>query len=139
MLMRRDIRAFVHGDWSSLEGDFAASRFFAVDAGGHASPSGWSLRLVELSAYREEWLRQARRAAETEYAEDLEAALHRCSRLERIEIQGDRALVVKVFDGELRLRSGGVERLDWQSVYHCVREAGRWQIAGFTGYLPRSP
>ncbi len=139
MLMERDIRAFVRGDWSEVEADFAASRFFAVDARGQRAPSSWSLRLVELHAYRDEWLRQAALAAATAYAEDLEAALHRCSRLARIEVQGDRALVVKVFDGEIRLRSGEAERLDWQSAYYCVREDDRWKIAGFTGYLPRDP
>ena len=29
--------------------------------------------------------------------------------------------------------------MNWQTLYICRREDGRWKIAGFIGYLPHMP
>lgn len=42
----------------------------------------------------------------------------------------------KKFDGTIRKADGGVETLNWQTLYFCRREDGVWRISGFVGYLP---
>jgi hypothetical protein len=51
-------------------------------------------------------------------------------------LAGDRAVARKKFDGAIARADGGVERLNWQTLYFCRRARGRWRIAGFVGYLP---
>jgi hypothetical protein len=31
---------------------------------------------------------------------------------------------------------GGIEVINWQTLYFCVRIDGRWKITGFVGYMP---
>ena len=61
------------------------------------------------------------------------------TRLEEIEMDGDAALVRKKFDGHLAKSDGSFDRMNWQTLYICRREGGRWKIAGFVGYLPHMP
>ena len=58
------------------------------------------------------------------------------SRLDRIEIVGDRALAHKKFDGAATTVDGQEVVLRFQSMFHLARIDGRWKIAGFVGYLP---
>ena len=52
------------------------------------------------------------------------------------EIEGDRALAHKKFDGKVALSDGGFDILNWQSVYTLARLEGNWKLTGFVGYLP---
>jgi hypothetical protein len=135
MLVPRDIAAFVASDWEMVAGDFIAARFTGLHAQTSRDPDDWTLAFPTLAAYRDEWLRQAAASAATRYAEDLEAAIHRATRLERIDLEGDSGLARKKFDGTVRLADGGQDRLNWQTLYLCRRDAGRWKIAGFVGYM----
>ena len=72
------------------------------------------------------------------YVEPLRAAIFRATDLSVIEITGNCALARKKFDGVISRLDGGEDRLDWQTLYICARKDGRWRIAGFVGYLPRT-
>ncbi|MBT9385205.1 nuclear transport factor 2 family protein [Pseudooceanicola sp. CBS1P-1] len=136
MLVPRDIAAYVAGDFDRVAGDFLPEEFLGVDAGRSTDPRDWRLAYPTLESYRAEWLRQSASDAATGWAEDLEAAIHRNTRLEHIEIAGDRALARKEFLGDLHRADGGVVRMEWMTIYHCKRVEKRWRICGFTGYLP---
>ena len=138
MLVERDIDAFLARDWSMVEGDFVADGFFGLHAHGAMEPDVWTLAFPELSAYRDEWLRQAAETAAIAYAEPLRAAIFRATDLSVIEVQGNRALARKKFDGVIARLDGAEDRLDWQTLYICTRLGGRWKISSFVGYLPRS-
>jgi hypothetical protein len=138
MLMPRDFKAFAAQDWQMVDGDFDQLRFLGIHAHGSSSPDHWTLAFPVLDAYRDEWLRQAAASAKVTYAEPLVPALLRSVSLDRIDIAGDVAIAHKIFNGTIALANGGTETLDWRTVYHCRRNDGRWQITGFTGYLPRS-
>ena len=138
MLVERDIDAFLARDWSMVARDFVADGFFGLHAHGAKEPDAWTLAFPELTAYRDEWLRQAAETAAIGYAEPLRAAIFRATDLSVIEIAGDRALARKKFDGVIARLDGGQDRLDWQTLYVCARRDGRWKIASFVGYLPRA-
>jgi hypothetical protein len=135
MLVPRDIAAFVASDWQMVAGDFIAAGFTGLHAQTSRDPDDWTFAFPTLEAYRSEWLRQAADSAATRYAEDLESAIHRATRLERIDLAGDTAMARKKFDGTVRLADGRQDRLNWQTLYMCRRDAGRWKIAGFVGYM----
>ncbi|MXU66722.1 hypothetical protein [Oceanomicrobium pacificus] len=136
MLVPRDIDAFLAADWSMVEDDFEDAAFFGIHGQNSPDADAWSLAFPDLASYRAEWLRQAKDFATQSFAEDPRPALFRATRLEEIEISGDRALVRKKFDGALKRTDGGSDRLLWQTHYHCHRIGGRWKICGFLGYLP---
>ncbi len=136
MLVKRDIDAFVAADWPSVADDFDEEAFFGVDAGKQPNPDAWRLGFPDLETYRREWLRQAEEFGQTNFAEDARAAIFDATRLNDIEIDGNRAIARKKFDGRIKRADGAEDRLLWQTLYYCVRKEGRWKICGFTGYLP---
>lgn len=136
MLMRRDFEAFVTRDWSMVEGDFLADRFFGMHAHFLNDADSWRLQFPTLESYRDEWLRQAEESAAIDYAEPLRDALFRCVTLRDIDLQGDRAVLHKKFNGTIARADGSSERLNWQTLYFCFRLDGRWRITGFVGYMP---
>ena len=134
MLMPRDFEAFATQDWAKVAGDFDAERFLGIHAHTSPEPDEWDAAFPTLEAYRDEWLRQAAESARVAYAEPLVPALLEAVSLKRIDINGDVAVAHKKFDGEIRLADGGVERLNWQTLYFC-RKSDRWRITGFVGYM----
>lgn len=135
MLVARDIAAFVAADWAMVAGDFIEAGFAGLHAHKSRNPDDWTLAFPDLATYRDEWLRQAAESARTTYAEDLSTGIHRATRLQQIDITGDAAVAHKKFDGQIGLANGTKDRLNWQTLYMCRREAGRWKIAGFVGYM----
>lgn len=140
MLVSRDIDAFLAADWGLVADDFVETNFTGLDARFLPSPDDWRLSFPTLAAYRDEWMRQAREAKAAReagiHAEDTRTAIFRATRLEEIEIEGEAALVRKRFDGGIRRADGGLDRMNWQTLYICRLDGGRWKIAGFVGYLP---
>ena len=136
MLVPRDIDAFLAADWSMVAGDFVEEGFIGIDGRKEVSPDKWRLAFPTLSAYREEWLRQARDFAAQSFAEDARTAIFTTTTLEDIEIEGDMALVRKKFDGGISKPDGTRDIMQWQTLYYCRLHQGRWKISGFTGYLP---
>ncbi len=136
MLVRRDIDAFIAQDWSMVEDDFAADRFFGMHAHFLNDADSWRLQFPRLEIYRDEWLRQAAASAATEFAEPLREAMFRVTNMRDIDIDGDRAVLHKKFNGTIAKAGGAVDRLQWQTLYFCSRLGGRWKITGFIGYMP---
>lgn len=136
MLVPRDIAAYVAADWSMVEDDFVAADFMGINGNRGDNPDGWTISYPTLTHYRDEWLRQAREGQKLDYAEDVEAGIHRATSLTQIEITGDRAIAHKKFDGTIMLRDGGVDRLNWQTLYFCRKVERSWKLTGFLGYLP---
>jgi hypothetical protein len=136
MLVPRDITAFVNADWSMVENDFIATDFMGINGNRKDNPDGWTISFPTLAQYRDEWIRQAREGQSVVYAEDQEAGIHRATSLTEIEISGERAVAHKKFNGEIKLADGGVDRLNWQTLYFCRKVEGQWKLTGFVGYLP---
>ncbi|MGR9243510.1 hypothetical protein ACU8OH_32520 (plasmid) [Rhizobium leguminosarum] len=136
MLVPRDIDAFLAADWSMVAGDFVEEGFIGIDGRKEVSPDKWRLAFPTLSAYRQEWLRQAQDFAQQSFAEDARTAIFTTTTLEDIEIEGDMALVRKKFDGGISKPDGTRDVMHWQTLYYCRLHQGRWKISGFTGYLP---
>lgn len=136
MLVRRDIDAFLAQDWSMVEDDFVAASFFGMHAHFLNDADAWRLQFPRLEVYRDEWLRQARETAAAEFAEPLRPALFRITNMRDIDVDGDRAVLHKKFNGSIAKPGGAVERLNWQTLYFCSKIDGRWRITGFVGYMP---
>lgn len=136
MLVSRDIDAFVAADWSMVADDFIAEAFVGIDGKRHPNPDKWVLAFPTLDIYRDEWLRQAREFQAIEFVGDARAAIFQATHLEEIEINDDRAIAHKKFDGEILKADGTSDRLLWQTLYFCKRQNGVWKLTGFTGYLP---
>jgi hypothetical protein len=134
MLVERDIQAFVAGDWSRVAGDFLAESFFAVDGRARANPDSWRLGLGSLDQYRLSWLEQS--ASMRDAVAGLEAGLYDATTLRDIDIEADRALAHKKFDGQVRRRDGGIVPMHWQTLYMCRHVDAGWKVTGFVGYLP---
>jgi hypothetical protein len=136
MLVTRDIDAFVAADWSKVAGDFDVPAFFGIDGARNPSPDNWKLGFPDLETYKTEWLRQAEEFSKTEFVGDARAAIFAATNLTDIELNGDRAIARKKFDGSIRKADGSEDRLLWQTLYFCTRKEGRWKICSFIGYLP---
>jgi len=133
MLVARDIRAFIAGDWDQVADDFLPDAFLAIDGRMRSDPDSWRLGFETLEEYRVSWLEQS--SAMRDLGVDIEASLYEATTLRDIELRGRRALAHKKFDGGIRRRDGGVIPLHWQTLYMCEKVSGRWKIAGFLGYL----
>jgi enamine deaminase RidA (YjgF/YER057c/UK114 family)/ketosteroid isomerase-like protein len=136
MLVRRDIEAFVAGDWDAHFRDFAPDIFFGIDARFSDNPDSWRVTYADIARYRESWLSGAKELKGRIDDADLRRAIFTLTTLRDIEIMGDFALARKKFDGTIPLNDGSTVTLRWQTQYFCRRAEGRWRIAGFLGYLP---
>jgi hypothetical protein len=136
MLVARDIEAFLACDWTMVENDFAADRFLGIDGRKSDNPDNWRITFPTLEAYRDSWLNGAADFRILADAETARAAVFGATRLTEIEITADRALAHKKFDGEVAMRDGTYDRLNWQSIYTLARIGGVWKLTGFIGYLP---
>ncbi|AXO68238.1 hypothetical protein AGRHK599_LOCUS2372 [Rhizobium rhizogenes] len=136
MLVTRDIDAFLTADWSKVADDFVEDGFLGINANRDSNPDNWRLSFPSLTAYRDEWLRQAKDFQTQQFAEDPRNAIFTTTTLEEIEVEGETALVRKKFDGGLRKADGSFDVMKWQTLYYCRLHEGRWKISGFTGYMP---
>lgn len=136
MLVRRDIRAFVSGDWDAHYADFGAEIFFGIDGRLSDNPDSWRATFADIARYREAWLAGSADFAGRIAPQDLEQALFSLTTLREIEIVNDFAIARKKFDGTIPLAGAEPTLLRWQTLYFCRRIASRWCIAGFLGYLP---
>lgn len=136
MLVERDIAAFVAQDWDRIASDFIEDGFHGLDGNLRANPDGWSIAFPSLGHYRDAWLKQAEQFGVRHAEPDPIAAIHRLTTLRDIDVQGDKAVAHKKFDGAIAMKNGGTDRLQWQTLYHCRKIEERWRISAFTGYLP---
>jgi enamine deaminase RidA (YjgF/YER057c/UK114 family) len=134
MLVARDIRAWVAGDWDAIADDFLADSFISIDAHGLSNPDGWTTGFGELAAYRDLWV--AGSIEQRASIPDLERQSFEITTLRDIEIDGDIAVAHKKFDGVVTRHDGSTILSSWQTLYQCRRTAGGWKIQGFVGFLP---
>ena len=135
MLVRRDIEAFLSGDWSRVAADFEENGFFGTEGG--ATPDEWQVRFPTLASYRDSWLAQSARLRSLTFPDDnARDLLFRASLLRDIRLTGARAAAHKKFFGSATAADGTVYSLNWQTVYWLRREQSGWLITGFMGYLP---
>lgn len=134
MLYERDIAAFVAADWSLVEADFDSEAF----VGYRLDPASgqWRIAYADLTAYRDEWLRQAADLAGNDHARASEQLATLC-RIADVSIEGTRALARKEFDGTTEGPEGPV-LLCWTTYYFLRRREESWRITGFVGYLPHT-
>lgn len=139
ILMRRDFEAFIAADWNMTLPDFVEAEFYGIDGGKQPNPDQWHLKYPSLPVYRDEWLRQADEFQSVEFRSisKLDFLFQTCT-LNEIEIQGERAVAHKKFDGQTETTQGEAVRLLWQTLYFMKKVGGHWKIAGFVGYLPYS-
>ncbi len=136
-LVEVDCEAFAKGDWSQIEGDFAADGFEGIRCCYSADPDDWRIAFAHLNGYRDSWLAASEvfRALQPVGYSHREALLARCH-LEEIEIAGDRALAHKKFYGEVPLADGSKLADCRQTLYRLHKQNGTWRIVGFFGQLP---
>lgn len=134
MLVERDTKAFVAGDWSQVEGDFLPDAFFAVDGRMRCNPDSWRLGLSSLEQYRASWEEQSE--AMRDLVANLESGLYEATTLRDIEVADGRALAHKKLDAQMRRKDGNTLSFHWQTLYMCRKIGDRWKITGFIGYLP---
>ena len=138
MLVARDIEAFLACDWTMVESDFSSDRFLGIDGKSSANPDDWRITFPTLEAYRDSWLAGADDFASRAVRKTARHEVFAATRLQEIEITGDRALAHKKFDGKVAMTDGSFDVLNWQSVYTLHRLATGWKLTGFIGYLPYS-
>ncbi len=136
MLVARDTQAFAAQNWEQVANDFIEAGFMGINARFRSNPDSWQIAYPKLSAYRDDWLNQARTSAAIEWDEDPERAMYEATTLRDIEIVGNSALLHKKFNGSVRKKDGGSTVLNWQTLYCCRKVDEVWKIASFVGYLP---
>jgi hypothetical protein len=138
MLHARDSQAFVTGDWGMIEGDFDQANFEGIVCEGVFEPDKWKVTYPTVESYRDAWLVMSRDFLAMKLAGGVthRELIYKVTRLDVIEISGDRALAHKKFLGEQALEGGGMYRLQGQTLYRLHRRGSGWKIVGFVGYLP---
>src|SRR5688500_3806682 len=139
-LVAADSDAFAAGDWRSIETDFDAEHFEGVRCHNSANPDDWEIAFPTLASYRDSWLTAAREFAAKRFAGlTNRQAVYARTRLDRVDINGDRALCHKKFSGVLTLADGTPHGGNRQTLYRLHRRGGghaSWKIVGFLGFLP---
>jgi hypothetical protein len=136
MLVQRDIRAFVTGNWDAHFADFAPDLFFGIDGRFSDNPDSWQATFADIARYREAWLAGSAELAGQIMPSNLEQALFALTTLNEIQVVSDFAMARKKFDGTIPLAEAEPAVLRWQTLYFCRRIENRWRITGFLGYLP---
>ena len=136
-LIAADSDAFAAQDWAAIEGDFDPDHFEGIRCHHSANPDDWKVAFPTLASYRDSWLTAARNFATKSFVglTNREAVYAR-TRLDRIDLAGDRALCHKTFSGDLKLVDGTMHTGSSQTLYRLHRQRGAWKIVGFLGFLP---
>ena len=136
-LIVADSDAFAAREWGAIEPDFDAENFEGIRCHNSSNPAEWEISFPTLASYRDSWLAAARDFAGKQFVglTNREAVYAR-TRLERIDLAGDRALCHKTFRGELPLADGTTHGGSRQTLYRLHRRGGAWKIVGFLGFLP---
>jgi hypothetical protein len=136
-LIAADSDAFAAGDWPSIEHDFDAKSFEGIRCHNSTNPDDWEIAFPTLASYRDSWLAAARDFATKRFVglTNREAVYAR-TRLDRIDLNGDRALCHKKFSGDMKLLDGTTHAGSRQTLYRLHRRGSGWNIVGFLGFLP---
>lgn len=135
MCVRRDLEAFLKADWNITSTDFDADDFIGIDAAGSSNPEDWLLKYPTLQSYRLEFDKQAQEFAGLKFSVDPREAMYGALTLSDPQVEGDRATILKTFNGVLSLVDGSKQILSWKSLFY-LKYTTRWRFTGFVGYLP---
>lgn len=137
ILIYNDFHAFCRGNWEMIHNDFEEKEFYAIQCSKTNIKLDWSLQYDSLSAYKEDWLIQSRDFLKLDFLFDPLEILFESTRLSKIKIQGDLALVHKEFNGTFEVKGADPIVLDWISLFTLRRYDADWKIISFVGYLPK--
>ena len=137
ILIYNDFYAFCKGDWEMIHNDFDEKEFYAVQGNKTNNKLDWSLQYNSLAAYKEDWLNQSRDFLKLEFLCDPLKVLFESTKLSKIKIHGDIALVHKEFNGTFEIKGANSIVLDWISIFILRKYAEDWKIISFVGYLPK--
>lgn len=135
MCVRRDLEAFASQDWGHVAADYSED-FLGIDACSSNDPTDWIPKYPTLNSYQLEFESQAKEFAKLQCLHDPILSLNSCLSLSDIQINEDRMLVTKVFDGDVALVNTSAFSLKWKSLFHLRHDLGTWRFTGFVGYLP---
>ena len=139
MLVKRDFVSFLAADWSPMEPDFWAEGFLRHRRPRQCRPRPVDDRLSDRGELSRRVAPPGRAipALRVRQAWTSSSSCIAASRLDRIEIVGNRAVAHKKFDGAATTVDGQEVVLRFQSIFHLARGSRAcWKIAGFVGYLP---
>lgn len=136
-LIVADTEAFAVGDWQRIDADFDPTRFEGLRAMDSCDPALWQIVFPTLQSYRDNWLKSADEFRRKKFVglTHRDALYARC-RLDRIDINGERAIAVKKFSGTVPCEDGSSISGRRQTLYRLHRIAGHWKVVGFVGFLP---
>ena len=137
ILIYNDFQAFCKGDWDMVHDDFEEKSFYAIHGRRTNNKFDWGLQYDSLAAYKEDWLNQSRDFLKLEFLCDPLKVLFESTKLSRIEIQGELALVHKEFNGIFEVKGAEPIVLDWISLFMLKKYNSDWKIVSFLGYLPK--
>ena len=137
LLIYNDFHAFCKGDWEMIQNDFAEKEFYAIHSNKSNIKIDWSLKYDSLSVYREDWLRQSKEFLRLDFRLNPLEILFASTKLAKIEIKEDMALVHKEFNGAFELKGADTVLFDWISLFTLRKFDSDWKIIGFVGYLPK--
>ncbi len=90
-----------------------------------------------MTAYKEDWLNQSRDFLKLEFLCDSLKVLFESTKLSKIKIHGDIALVHKEFNGTFEVKGAYSIVLDLISLCTLRKYDSDWKIISFVGYLPK--
>lgn len=135
ILIKNDFEAFCTKNWKMIEDDFIEEGFFGIDGKKSANKADWCLTYNSLKTYKKDWMNQSEEFNLKVFECNPLEVLYNTTKLSRIEIKGDIALVHKEFNGRFDIRNEDPIVLDWISLFVLRKIEGNWKIANFTGYL----
>lgn len=137
LLINRDFTAFCSSNWSLIENDFIKDVFFGIDGKKSQNKQDWSLTFPSLESYKRDWIKQSLEFNSKIFTKDPLDILFKQTKLSKIEITEDFALVNKEFNAILPVENEKPVVLDWISLFVLQKIESDWKIKSFTGYLPR--
>ena len=136
-LIYRDFVAFCTEDWSLIENDFIEDGFFGIDGKRSTIKMDWCLTYHSLESYKQHWIQQSEDFNKKTFLNNPLNVLFNTTKLSKIEIIGNIALVHKEFNGVFTIKNEEPILLDWISLFVLRKINKNWKIASFTGYLPK--
>ncbi|WP_155810455.1 hypothetical protein [Polaribacter sp. Hel_I_88] len=137
ILIRNDFEAFCKMDWEMIHNDFIKEGFFGIDGKLSANKLDWCLTYDSLEAYKNDWINQSKEFNKKTFVSNPLDVLYATTKLSKIEIEANIALVHKVFNGVFEVANEEPIKLNWISLFILRKVEGNWKIANFTGYLPK--
>jgi hypothetical protein len=137
ILIRNDFEAFCKMDWKMIQNDFIQDGFFGIDGKLSSNKLKWALTYDSLESYKIDWIKQSREFNKKAFLDNPLVVLYTTTKLSKIEIRDNIALVHKEFDGEFKVFKEAPVLLNWISLFVLRKVEGNWKIANFIGYLPK--